>query len=495
LLASAAATTADGGCELLLSQLPAAAGQCLRLCAIPHQFDREILAALQPDLAVEEREAIYCRLERLALVSPRGAMLAIHDTARKYLFNKWLTAEGGAFQEASERLRAFFARQEAGTTGQAQSDTLRRRMFHWIGADQPAGVAEFERLCRADRKAARLSDCASLIALVHEYDAILTGASQGALLYHEAKLAADRSDNDVAERLFRTALGNASLRPGLRLKTRNRLGLLYSSERRWDDAIAELQIARATTPMEPRQLPMIIHDLAVAWRGKGNRERSERLLEEAIALADVGENLLCLATAWNSLGTLHRSFRDYPRAIGSYEKSLSYLERMNDRFRRSAVYNNLGDVYAELSDWQKSQKYFEMSLEVSRAAADTVGQAKTLTNLMRVYSNSQRKDEAISAGTTAFQYFLGLRDEFNAAAAILRIAKIHRSAKRVSQALEGYGKAIELYEAAGDKQAAQDVELERATLIKPLGLPWWAWVFPLLLLLLATAIIVLIARS
>jgi len=494
LLASASAVTGDGGCELLLSQLPPATARGFRLCAIPHQFDPGILAVLLPESPEDERQAIYNRLERLALVSPRGTMLAIHDSARTYLFKRWLATAGAEFHGASERLRVFFDGRETGASGQDRSDTLRQRMFHWIGADQSAGVAEFERLCRADRKAARFSDCASLIALVHEYDAILTAPNQGRLMYHEAKLAADRNDLGLAERIFQSALANTALPPELQMKTRNRLGLLYSSERRWDDAIAALESAQAIARGldHSRQLPIIIHDLAVAWRGKGNRERSQELLEEAIKLADAQQNLLCLATAWNSLGTLHRSFHEYKKAVDAYNKSLAYLERMGE-FRQAAVYNNLGDVYAELTDWKTSRNYFEKSLAIGREAADTIGQAKTLTNLIRVYANSNQEEDAIRAGTTAVNYFLALHDEYNAAAAMLRIAKIHRSAKRFPEALEAYGKSIDLYTAAGDNQAAKDVEEERRTVTRPVRLPWWAWAGPLLILLVLVVVFVVLA--
>jgi len=43
----------DAPLELLLRQMDADQARCLRLCAIPHEFDMWILRALAPDLSEE----------------------------------------------------------------------------------------------------------------------------------------------------------------------------------------------------------------------------------------------------------------------------------------------------------------------------------------------------------------------------------------------------------------------------------------------------------
>lgn len=477
LLSGAGSNSAEASCELLLAQLEPALARCFRLCAIPHQFDTALLKALLPESSDTQVQGYYESLSRLALVNIRGDARALHDTARSYLFGKWLEQNSQEFREASARLQVFFDSQLAGKEGLDQIEALRQRMFHWIGADQPGGIAEFERLCRLARNANRLAGCASAIALVHEYDLILTENSRGLLAYHEAKLAADRNDCKRAAEILHTLLANRSVSEQVHMKAHNRLGLVYLAERQWDDAIAALQSAEklAVKNGNVPELPLILNDMAVAYSKKGMRERSQALLDRSIKMAEKENDLLCLARDYNTLGTLHRSHNEHREAIAAYEKSLAYLAQANDHFRRAAVYNNLGDEYSDLADWTKSLQFFELSLQISKEAADTIGQARTLTNLMRVYWNSDRPSEAIAAGQLAANYFETLRDDYNAGNAMLRLARLYRSEKRRDAALETYGRAIELYQKAGARSDAANVEEERAALVRPPGLPWWAW--------------------
>lgn len=494
LLTAAGSSSTDSGCELLLAQLEPALAQCFRLCAIPHQFDRAVLRVLLP-AASEAQLQVFCEsLSRLALVSIRSDGLALHDTARSYLFGKWLELNNREFVEANARLRDFFESQLKETPGQEKNDSLRQRMFHWIGADQPGGIAEFERLCREDRHAARLSDCACLIALAHEYDPILSENSRGLLAYHEAKLAADRNEWSLAEGRLGQVLANSAVSKQLHMKAYNRLGLVYLSQRQWDAALGSLENAEKLTRLDENvpELRLILHDMAVAYREKGMRQRSQVLLDRSIQIAKREEDLLCLARDYNSLGTLHRSYNELREAIAAYEKSLGYLDRADDHFRRAALYNNLGEVYSQLAEWTKSQQFFELSLRISKEAADTFGQARALTNLAHVYWNSNRQDEAIVAGQTAASYFTALRDDYKAGVAMLRVARLYRSAKRNEAALESYNRTIEMFHRAAASNDVANIERERAALLHPPGLPWWAWTGIIMIVAIAIFVIVVI---
>jgi tetratricopeptide (TPR) repeat protein len=468
---------AGASTELILAGLEPSLARCFRLCAIPHQFDRTILRVLLPEAAEEQAGEWVNSLSRLALVAVRGEELALHTTARSYLFGQWLARNDQEFRGANARLKAHFDVRASDSAGQAQADLWNQRMFHWIGADQDAGMGEFQRLCRQYRKAARMSDCATVIALAHEYDRVLTRPSHALLAYHEAKLAADRNDWDSAVQQLRQVLDNDEVSRELRMKAYNRLGLVYLAQRHWDDAIGALKSAEALAQLDEnrRELPLILHDQSVAYRNKGDRDKAQRLLEQSIKLAETQNDLLCLARDHNSLGTLHRSFKEYPEAIASYEKGIQYLDQAGDRLRRAALYNNLGDVYSDLSNWDKSQQYFEASLQISKEAADTIGQAKALTNLVRVYRANGRMEDATNAGQMAANYFLALRDNYDAAVTILRLARGYASEKRKEAAIEEYGRAIELFQKASETKEAAAAEKERAALVHPPGLPWWAW--------------------
>src|SRR5437764_717429 len=59
LLAEVSAKGAGGTVNLLLRQMGADEARCLRLCAIPHEFDLSIFRTLAPELDEEKARAFY----------------------------------------------------------------------------------------------------------------------------------------------------------------------------------------------------------------------------------------------------------------------------------------------------------------------------------------------------------------------------------------------------------------------------------------------------
>jgi tetratricopeptide (TPR) repeat protein len=500
LLAAAAPVAAEGppqlssaaSCEILVRQLEPSLAHLLRLSAIPHHLDRDLLQILVPEREYPRIEEYWGFLSRLSVTGFSDSGLLLHDTARNYFFSRWLLEPGDEFRQVSARLRNFFrAQSERGEDQQARDLAAHQAVFHSIGADQGRGMCEFEELARAHRRVRRFTEFASMIRLVHEYDPILSEESCGILSYHEGKLAADRNQWDQAALLFEQVLANRAVAPALHMRSDVRLGLLYLNRHEWDRAIeafhsAQEMISQVESGSGHRAL--ILQDLAVAYRERGDRHRSEQLLAESIRLAQQDGNLGCLASSWNSLGTLHRSYKEFESAISAFEKSLEYLARDGDRFGRAAVLNNLGGVYSDMAEWPKSEAFYKESLQVSREAADTIGQARTLANLVPVYRNQNRVEEAIQAANWAVACFADLHDYNNAAVATVRIARVYRSLRRRAEAEEAYRQAESLFDKAGATQDRITTAEERSRMIRATGLPWWAWV----LILIGVAIVTLV---
>ena len=483
--------------ELLLRELEPSHARCLRLSAIPHSVDREILRVLIPQADEASIDEYWNSLSRLSVTSLHGSDLVLHDSARNHLFSRWLEEPGEEFREMSARLRDFFRRQcEHGEDQQALDLAAHQAVFHSVGADQARGMREFQELARACRHVRRFSQVAGLIRLAHEYDPILTEESRSILAYHEGKLAADRNQSEEAARLFEQVLANPSAPAALRMRSQIRLGLAHIARCEWERAIACFNAAQEMVPLVEdgaAHKPLILQDLAVAYRESGDRERSQRLLNESIRLANQDGNLQCLASSWNCLGNLHRSYKEYEPAISAFNKSLAFLDREGDRFGQAAVLNNLGGVYSDMAEWARSETFYKESLQVSRNAADTIGQARTLTNLVPVYRNQNRIDEAIEAARWAAACFAELHDYKNAAAATLRLARVYRSLKRKPEAEQAYRDVESFLEKAGATQDRMTTAEERTSMLHATRLPWWAWVVILTSLFVFLLVVVVIA--
>jgi tetratricopeptide (TPR) repeat protein len=477
LIAQTSENPAHASVDLLLGQMDPAAAKHLELCAVPHQFDLAILRLLAPEIEAQQVEVRYQEFSRLSLVIHRKDALALHDEARRFLFDRWLTSNTAEFKLANARLVQHFEKSVSKQNSYDSAYASRQRMFHLTGQDPPKGIQEFERLFRDERAKGRLSECEALLALVREYSSVLTRIHMGIVLYHEARLWFERRDWSRAEELFLRVLEIDALPISYRIKSRNRIGLLFAKQRRWQDAIRNLemavQLAKANGQLQ--KLPFLVHDMGAAYRDSGDPESSRRLLEESIQLAKNVQDISCIAAGYNGLGTLERKGGDIRRAIEQYKKSLEYLSMLRDQLRTAQVYNNLGAAYADLGDWKVSEEMYKKSLELKTEAGDRIGLARTLSNLIPVYQNLNLLQDAISAAQKATAIFEDLRDNFSAAVATRNLAKLYRRMEAVGESKNNYQRAIELFRGANDSEQAEATERELNAYDRHIGMPWWAW--------------------
>ena len=483
-----------GSVELLLRQLEPAQAEQLRLCAIPHEFDPEVLRALAPELSGEEARQRCEQFSRLSMVRARDGSLALHEESRRHLFGQWLTDEA-ALRVPSGRLVEHFEKQitelerssaSAGTD--PAENAARRRMFHLIGASRADGLAEFEHLCRERREQLRLSECETLIKLVHEYEQVLTPLEKSILAYHEAKLAADRHKWKVAEDLFQRVLKNENVPLQLRVKTHCRLGIINDAQRRWSEAIRWFNQGLELADSRPECSEQTVHlhlNLGSTYRDAGEMERAEELLQKGIVLAREAGETSSLADGYNSLGTLYLKLNDNRRAIEAYDNSLQYLDEYADRFRRAQVYNNLGNAYADERDWEKSEHFYRQSLEIKREAGDNYGQAMTLTNLVRIYRTRREEQRAIEACHQSILLFGEVHDDYNVAVAKQNLGGIYRSLGQTDPARRAFQEAADLFALRNEEEEAQGARKEAIALDRKFSLPWWVVMAVVLFALLA----------
>lgn len=456
-----------GSVEFLLEQMEPESAMHLRLCAIPHQFDAEIMQALDPTLDTR-RADLYCEeFSKLPVITFNHDGMALHDKARHLLFQQWIqTPISPEFKTASERLVNYFD-DCARNTKESESALKLIRVswvFHLLGADQKTGFQEFQKLCRQKRRQFALSDCEQLINLVHEYDNVLSANHKSWLAYHEGKLAADRCQWKEAEALFKQLLEGDGLEPHLQVMANNRLGMIRDENRDYNGAIEYYQKAfdlAKKIPAGNKIMSRIIHDLGAAHRDNGNLEQAEKLLTESLRLAAEEGDSSGLAVGSNSLGTLYRRQRENYKAIDSFQKSLEYLKLGGDTYRPAQVYNNLGISYRELSDWKKSREYFDKSLNITRKVDDKFGQAKTLNNLMTVYRNLKENEQAIKAAEQAIGLFAEIHDTFNVAVTKRNLGRLYRKMKQRNLAVQAFTEAIEGFEKCGDVKEANSTRSDR----------------------------------
>ena len=467
-----------GSIELLLREMEAGDAMALRLAAIPHNLDAEILGVLLPELQSHEIDRLCDELANLSFMNQIAGTTLMHDEVRGYLFDQWLLKDKGKdFRDISARLVNYFEAREGDHTTEQEVGAQLQAIFHQMGANPEAGFKAFEAFCRRERYRFRLHACETVIKLIHEYDSVLHHAHSLWLTYHEAKLAFDLRRYEDAETLFQKILAEPEIDAKLSVRCIYRMGNIHQARRDWRAAISAynegLSIV-AGHPETQNQEVKILQGLSTALRKMGKFQEAGDVLKNSIMLAESQNDRSALAAGYNSLGNLHRKLGQFKRAIEAFEMSLTFLNRNDESFRPSQVYNNLGLIYIDLTEWETARDYLEQSSEIAKLAGDTNGQAIALSNLGRVYLNLSEQKHAIEVAVTAVELFQQIHNWYGAAATCAGLARFYRRSKQISEARAYFVRSVSLFKRANASNQALEIEAEIARLGQRERLPWYA---------------------
>jgi tetratricopeptide (TPR) repeat protein len=462
--ASAPATTESP--VLLTDRLVGpAAGDLLRRCAVPHDFDCELLAWIGGVGPVEAEER-YAQFTELSLMQVHESSLSVHERWREPLWRWWLAdAQREHFVALSERLVQWFTK-PVNPTG--EDVNARRRMFHLLGCRHDEGMKEFELLFRAARHRRRFSECSLLLQLVREYDQLLTPEERALLSYHEGKIAIDVRQWEAALPILRSVAADPQAGSRLRINAEVRMGNALRQLGRTDEARALLEGALARVagdPVAERSRWRALYELGEIERDLGYLDRAAATLAEALARANDDDEEADIAGVLNSLGRVQLKQLDVDAALASFNASLDHLRRRGDALRPGTVLNNIGAAHLERSDWPAAEAAFAGSLETKRSAGDVLGQAATLVNLGRAQAAQGRVADALKSVEEAERLYERGGDPRGRALA-------QQARQRLGQRDTGAGDAQHLLSTAQAKR-----------------LPPWTWLLIVLCVLLAVILL------
>jgi tetratricopeptide (TPR) repeat protein len=444
--------------DLLLMQLDDENAHRLRLCAIPHAFDVDVLRILDPALSTQQAERSLEEFQKLPAVTPFGDCLMLHDVVRQQLFAQWLLPERREeFITVSSRLVDFYHEKKDDVPVEAAAKRT-SRLFHLLGADLEEGFRQFQSAYQTLRDQGRFSRCEALLRLLLEYESALAIHQRDWLTYYRAEIADDnRNLSGAIESL--DALRARSLPARLRSLVLLRSGSVLRRLGRLDEARARCQEALTIVdgPEAGGVRHLIHHELGLIARDRNDFEGARAELGRAIELAKAESGRRDVIIAYNSLGTL--LLKPAPReALKLFNECLLLLDPEQDKLRIAQVLNNLGMASADIQEWRASEGYFTRSLEIKRESRDLYGEASTLLNISRVYRAEQKWDEARSALMISAKLFEDVHDVLHAGQVLRELARLRKS--RGADGLTEANTAIELLRRAGSEAAALDVQRE-----------------------------------
>ncbi len=200
--------------------------------------------------------------------------------------------------------------------------------------------------------------------------------------------------------------------------------------------------ARLKSAVNSFETVNLLNDLSGAVRSS-DPDRSLKLSEEAIKLAEKSQYPKGKALGlWNK-GVVYRLISDYSAALKNFDESLKILKELGDVKEQGKVLNSAANVYANTGDYGNALKYLEESLKLSQSVNDTENAASILSNIGVIYQETGDYPASLEHYLKSLQAYEEL--EMQIPEIVLNnIGVVYHQLGDYSTALDYYHKSIDL---------------------------------------------------
>jgi tetratricopeptide (TPR) repeat protein len=314
-------------------------GEAIRLCAIPHWFNKKILAWLRGEKSKpsERTETILDELKskKLAFIGRRN--LFLHDNVRNLLLQRWRKEKPQDFQALNGKVAAYYEYelQQPLSTSSQRAEWEREHMYHLLVAERERGIGCFKNLCNKAIYSYRLSTLDLLFSIASEQVDIDTPSTEIQLWikFFEGK------KNQVASD--------------------------------WDKALAvweELKEQRVIFTGDLEQT-LAVH-LSILYRDKGDWSKSIESLEDSLKILEGKGDGSGMITILNNRGFLYKDRADLLNAKNDFQRSLAIARKLGDKRGEAVTLKNLGILYKDNKNWDEALEQFRSSLAILEKTGD-----------------------------------------------------------------------------------------------------------------------------
>lgn len=218
--------------------------------------------------------------------------------------------------------------------------------------------------------------------------------------------------------------------------TNNRLGLIATSQRQFDQAITFYEQAlRLYRVMGDRAgAAAALHNLARTTQQRGDYRASRERFAEVLAVQEAINNRWEMVNVYNELGILHQELGSYAEANEYLRQGLELARRIGDAGGQGYVLVNMGLVARDEGDNLRAITSLEAGLEFARAQSDRYLEAAALCYLATVSRQSNLPETAAEQARAALAIHETLGMDLNAIDDLAAIAGAHLDRRELPQA-------------------------------------------------------------
>jgi tetratricopeptide (TPR) repeat protein len=185
---------------------------------------------------------------------------------------------------------------------------------------------------------------------------------------------------------------------------------------------------------------------------RGEREPERTALDEALALADSGEDPAMRARVRVSLGWYLIRASDLITAQECSELALVLASEADDKKIEASATGNLGTVFFSQGRHGEARASFEKHLALSREIGDRAGEARATGNLGTVFFSQGRYEEARAQYEKHLALSREMGDRAGEAIATGNLGSVFRDQGRLEEARAHFEKSLALLREIGHRQ-------------------------------------------
>jgi len=197
--------------------------------------------------------------------------------------------------------------------------------------------------------------------------------------------------------------------------------------------------------------------------------------DSAVYFAKKSKSDKLMGDAYRLQGWYFHDRSSFNDAIKSYTKSLSAMQRANNKQGIADAYGNLGNAYYDKRELSESLENQLMSLKINeqilrtskdkkKLAAASVGRSTAIHNIGDIYGEIEMFDEAFKYAYESMAYDMKINDSIGIAISFNTIATLYKETQKTDSAEYYYKKAIKIYEQKNQPYEYGNALLEYATL-------------------------------
>ncbi|MDQ2178959.1 tetratricopeptide repeat-containing sensor histidine kinase [Marinifilum sp. D714] len=156
--------------------------------------------------------------------------------------------------------------------------------------------------------------------------------------------------------------------PFLKLRCLNIIAANYLNQGDYNKALNKFTCAYhiADSIKNEKQLLNISLNIGTTLLYNEDLEQAIQYFEKVLALSDLNQMNIAVATAYNNIGACYSRMADHEKAISYFEKALPAFIRLNNRFQIAQAYANLGQSNYFLNNIEDASYYLNEAVKINR---------------------------------------------------------------------------------------------------------------------------------